>query len=324
MNVTSAAPVVSAQEGGRPGVAAGAPVNLNGIPLGKIKRITLSDSKTPDPNRVVRIDMEIPLGKLSAIPVDSVASISAANLLGSKFINIKRGQSTTTVRPGAEIPAENTGEFEDLVKQGFATLSSMKKTIERLDNIVAFVENGQGSVGRLLRDETLYNNLLTIVNTVQQLANALNSDKGTLGKLIYDPELYNNVKGTLARVDGMVQGLERGEGTAGKLLKDPVLYNDLQKTSENFRKLTDDLNAGKGTAGKLLKNEDLHRQLQATIERIDVMLDKLNAGQGTLGQLLVNPQMYDNLNGATREMNLLMKDFRANPKKFLRIKLAIF
>ena len=43
-----------------------------------------------------------------------------------------------------------------------------------------------------------------------------------------------------------------------------------------------------------------------------------------MGQLLVNPQMYDAMNGAMHEFQALAKDMRANPKKFLRIKLAIF
>ena len=47
-------------------------------------------------------------------------------------------------------------------------------------------------------------------------------------------------------------------------------------------------------------------------------------GQGTIGQLVTNKALYDNLNGATREMEGLMKDFRANPKKYLRIKLGLF
>ena len=38
----------------------------------------------------------------------------------------------------------------------------------------------------------------------------------------------------------------------------------------------------------------------------------------------MNPQLYETLNGATREMQALLKDMRANPKKFLRIKLALF
>ncbi len=90
------------------------------------------------------------------------------------------------------------------------------------------------------------------------------------------------------------------------------------------RQMLDDLNAGKGTAGKLLKDDEIARLLAAIATKIDTTVDHLNAGQGTIGQLLVNPQLYDSLNGATREAQLLVKDMRANPKKFLRIKLALF
>ena len=61
-----------------------------------------------------------------------------------------------------------------------------------------------------------------------------------------------------------------------------------------------------------------------TINKLNVMMDKVNSGQGTLGQLLVNQQLYDNLSGVTKEMHGLMKDFRTNPKKFLRIELKLF
>jgi phospholipid/cholesterol/gamma-HCH transport system substrate-binding protein len=58
--------------------------------------------------------------------------------------------------------------------------------------------------------------------------------------------------------------------------------------------------------------------------KVDQTLDKVNSGQGTLGQLMVNPQLYDAMTGATREANSLIKDIRANPKKFLNLKLSIF
>jgi phospholipid/cholesterol/gamma-HCH transport system substrate-binding protein len=38
----------------------------------------------------------------------------------------------------------------------------------------------------------------------------------------------------------------------------------------------------------------------------------------------VNPSLYESLDGASLEMRGLMKDFRANPKKFLRIRLGLF
>jgi phospholipid/cholesterol/gamma-HCH transport system substrate-binding protein len=300
----------------------GAPVNLNGIPIGKVKTIRLSGSK--DPMRLVRIDMQVPEHELKNIPSDSLASISSANVLGTKYINIKSGKSNMTVGPDQEIPSVNTGEIQDLVQQGFGVLNSLQDTVQRVDKIVGLVEAGKGSIGKLLVDETLYNNLLSILGEVKQLADVLNTDKGTLGALLNNRELYDNVRATLNRADTMLQQLQDGQGTAGKFLKDPALYNEAQDTVKGLHQLVDDLNAGKGTAGQLLKSDDLNNQLKGTIAKIDSVIDKVNSGQGTIGQLLVNQQMYDNLNGATREMHLLMKDFRANPKKFLRIKLAIF
>jgi phospholipid/cholesterol/gamma-HCH transport system substrate-binding protein len=105
---------------------------------------------------------------------------------------------------------------------------------------------------------------------------------------------------------------------------DPALYDDLRKTIADVRLLIGDINNGKGTVGKLLKSDEMHDQLKASMARIDTILDKLNSGQGTLGQMLVNPALYETLDSTMREVHALMKDFRANPKKFLRIKLAIF
>jgi len=300
----------------------GAPVNLDGIPIGKVSQIILSGSK--DPLRLVKIEMQVQEAHLKDIPLDSRTSISAANVLGTKFINIKSGRSENTVKDGQELPSLNTAEFEDVVQQGYAVLTSFQGIVQRVDKIVGLVESGQGSIGKLLVDETLYNNALQITKEVNKLAEELDSNKGTLGKLINSTEIYDQAQSTLKQMDTLIKGLQEGQGSAGKFLKDPALYNELQRTTEDLHKIVTDLNAGQGTAGKLLKSDDLANQLHETIARIDVLMDKVNSGQGTLGQLLVNAQLYDNLSGATREMNGLMKDFRSNPKKFLHIKLSIF
>jgi phospholipid/cholesterol/gamma-HCH transport system substrate-binding protein len=300
----------------------GAPVNLDGIPIGKVTQIILSGSK--DPSRLVKIELEVKESYLKDIPLDSRTSISAANVLGTKFINIKSGKKDNHVQAGQELPSLNTAEFEDVVQQGYAVLTSLQGIVQRVDKIVGLVESGQGSIGKLLVDETLYNHVLQIVDEVNQLAQALDSNKGTLGKLINDREIYDQAQGTLKRMDDLIQGLQEGQGSAGKFLKDPALYDELQHTTQDLHKIVTDLNAGQGTAGKLLKSDDLANQLHETMARIDLVIDKVNSGQGTIGQLLINAQLYDNLNGATRELHGLMKDFRSNPKKFLHIKLSIF
>jgi phospholipid/cholesterol/gamma-HCH transport system substrate-binding protein len=98
----------------------------------------------------------------------------------------------------------------------------------------------------------------------------------------------------------------------------------LQTSINQLNTILADLNAGKGTAGQLLKDPKIANQISTTLDKIDITIDKVNSGQGTIGQLLVNPQLYDSVNGTTRELHELLKDFRANPKKFLRIKLAVF
>jgi len=310
-------------------VAIGSPVRLNGIDVGRISAVNLSGSN--EPNRVVRVTLEIDDAFLTSIPVDSQATIAAENLLGTKYINIKKGKSPMPVKAGSEIKSLDTRAFDEVVQQGYSALASLDGILKKVDGIIDSIQVGKGTVGKLLSDDQLYNRVLDITTEVQKLAETLNSDQGTLGKLMHDQQLYDDVRGTVARVNTLVDGLQQGQGTAGKLLKDPALYDDTRATIDDtratiaeVRKLLAGVNDGQGTVGKLLKSDDLHNQLQATMGRLDTLLDKVTNGQGTLGQLLVNPALYESLDGTTREMNGLLKDFRANPKKFLRIKLAIF
>ena len=297
-------------------------VRLNGIVVGKVSTIALSGSN--DPKRVVRMDLQIEHRYLSRIPIDSVAKIGAENLLGTKYINITRGTNPVAIKPGQEVRAQDITDFNDVIAQGNSLLVQLQSILVRVDAIVSQVELGKGSIGKLLVDEEMYNRILTTVIEVEKLSKELNTDKGTLGKLVNSDELYNDVRGSMARLDNLLESLQQGQGTVGRLMKDPALYNDIDKTVLDIRRMLADLDTGKGTAGKLLKSDELHNQVIASLRKIDTTLDKINSGQGTLGQLMVNPSLYDSLNGTTRELHGLLQDFRANPKKFLHIKLGLF
>jgi phospholipid/cholesterol/gamma-HCH transport system substrate-binding protein len=303
-------------------LADGAPVRLNGIVIGKVRTVRLSGSN--DPDKVIKVDMEIDKNYMPAIPVDSKAKIASGNLLGTKYINITKGQSPQTVQDGAELGSASTAALEDVFQQGDSALAALESILKKMDGIIDSVQVGKGTIGKLLVDETIYNKFVAIADDVQKLTTTLNSSEGTLGKLLHDDKLYDDVRGTVARVNSLVDGINQGEGTAGKLLKDPALYDDARKTIADIRQMLADINAGKGTVGKLLKSDDLHDQIQKTIASIDTLLDKMNSGQGTIGQLLVNPTLYESLDGTTRELHGLLQDFRSNPKKFLHIKIGLF
>jgi phospholipid/cholesterol/gamma-HCH transport system substrate-binding protein len=304
------------------GMAEGTPVRLNGYTVGSLESIVLIAPS--EPKRSVEFIMKVQEKFLRQIPVDSVAGISASNLLGDKFLNITKGRDARTVKDGAEIKSLQAQDIPELMAQAANLLQTFQTIINRLDSLLVGVEQGKGNIGKLLKDEELYNRLNGIAKEGQTLLSDVRTGHGTISKLIYDDALYQEIRSPIKRVDALLADLQAGRGSAGKLLKDPALYDEAQASLGEIHALLTDLSAGKGTAGKLLKDDALHQRLEELVAKFNGIVDKIGSGQGTLGQLLVNPQLYDSLNGATREFQSLAKDMRANPKKFLTIRLTLF
>jgi phospholipid/cholesterol/gamma-HCH transport system substrate-binding protein len=304
------------------GLPDGAAVRLNGITAGYLDKLQLTNSR--DPKRRVAFFMKVKQAYLDQIPVDSRVGVSAANLLGDKFLNITKGMQTQHVRDGGELQALQTQDIPEMLAQMGNVLTSLQTIVTRADGLLAGVEAGHGNLGLFLKDDELYKRFNAIALEGQQLLAEVRTGHGTLSKLLNEDGLYNDFDAPLKRIDAMIADLQAGQGTAGKILKDPALFDDAHQTLQEMRKLVAELNAGKGTAGHLLKDDQLGQQLESLLAKFNTTIDKINSGQGTVGQLMVNPQLYDSLNGATREFQSLAKDIRANPKKFLTIRLTLF
>ncbi len=298
------------------------PVRLNGILVGKVSNVELS--KETALNRTVRVTLALNQEALAQIPVDSTAGLAQQNLLGARYINVKRGKSAQTIQPGGEILTQATTEIQDMLDEGKTTLTALQTILKRVENLVIEIEDGKGTIGKFLRDETLYNNLVATTDDVRKLVNTFNNPNSTVGRLFNEDDLYTDLRGTMSRVNRLFDGLEAGEGTLGKLLKDDSLHEEVRGTIADLRETLRLVNQGEGTVGKLMTSDTLHRRLEETMTRLDNVLDKVNSGEGTLGQLLLNPALYESMDGTMREVQGMMKDFRANPKKFLTIQLKLF
>ena len=304
------------------GMASNAPVRLNGILAGHIYSVKLSGSR--DRKHTVEIDMAIQGAYFNQIPEDSTAAISAANLLGDKYINITRGTHPKHAVPGGQIATIETQDIPEVIAQTSRVLSQFETIVGRVDGLVALVENGQGNIGKFIKDDSLYDRLNGTAGEVEQLVKDVKNSNGTISHLLYDETLYNEIRKPVQRIDDMLAQVQQSKGTAGKLLYDAALYDEARASIAEAKKMLDNLNAGKGTAGKLLTDDEVYKQLNLIAVKVNTTIDKINTGQGTLGQLVVNPQLYDSLNSTMREVENFVKDVHSNPKKFLRIKLAIF
>jgi len=307
-------------------ITSGAPVRLNGILVGKVGDVDLSND--PDPNRTVRITLEIDEGFLPSIPVDSQTKLAQTSLLSARYVNIKRGMSADTVQEGAELGSEITSELQDLFETGNTTLAALQSILKRVESLVIEIEDGQGTIGRFIRDPRLFDGLVDTVDEMNKLVVAINNPNSTIGRLINEDTLYNDFRGTISRVDMLLDSvttdLNSGEGTLSKLLKDDSLHEEVRLAIADLRETLRLVNSGDGTIGKLMTTDTLHVRLEQTMSRLDTVLDHLNSGEGTMGQLLLNPQLYESLDGTMNEVHALMRDFRADPKKFLTIRLTLF
>ena len=305
------------------GLAEGAPVRLSGVDIGHVKRITVVQEHPPE--RPVEVTMKVNRRYDFLLRKDSVTMLQNAGVLGAMYINIDSSHATLgKAEDGDVLPSKEVPGYDDVVRAANSSLQNMDVLLKRLDRIVSFVESGQGSVGKLIYDPSLYNQAKSTVNQVQTLINDITEGNGSLGKLIEDDDLYNRANATLDKINKMIDDVNAGTGTVGKFLKDPAFYDNANKTVANVKLLTDDINAGKGALGKLAKDQAFADKLQNTMNRLSEMMDRLNAGQGTVGKLLQDPSLYDNSNKLLTDTQDLIKAIRQNPKKYLTIHLKLF
>ena len=76
--------------------------------------------------------------------------------------------------------------------------------------------------------------------------------------------------------------------------------------------------------GDSLKEIDIKTTLEKankTFENISLIMENINKGEGTMGQLMTNDSLYKNLESVTRDLDKLLIDFEANPKRYVHFSL---
>lgn len=304
------------------GLRVGAPVRLQEVDIGNVQSIRIVTDRRATP---VEVRMKVGTRYLSNLRRDSQVSLRTAGVLGETFVDIDSTKSKKReVQDGDELPTVEKPALEDVVESSQATLINMQLLLQRADRILGAVESGEGSIGKLLKDDELYRRLNTTVREVQSITEQVSSGKGSIGKFLYDDQLYAKANTTVDKLNTLLDEVNSGRGTLGKFVKDEALYNNARDLTAKANRLVDDVNAGKGTLGKLTKDEALAAKIDSTVTKLDTMVGRLEAGQGTAGKLLADPSLFNNANSMLVESRMLVQAIREHPKTYLTIHMKLF
>jgi phospholipid/cholesterol/gamma-HCH transport system substrate-binding protein len=133
---------------------------------------------------------------------------------------------------------------------------------------------------------------------------------------VLDEETKRNLRESIKGLNTTVQSFQSSAATLNTLLADNKSKLDSSITNintitTNFSVLSDSI-AQVGLTNTI-------RSLESTISNLDKMLAKIENGEGTLGKLVNNEELYNNLSEASKELDLLLQDFRLNPKRYVNV-----
>ena len=306
------------------GLKVGAPVWLAGVDVGLVTNISF---KTPETNNEITVKLQIDKSALKKINTDSRITIKTRGLMGEKYVDITPSQGFSENPPDV-IQGESVARLDDVMVKAGASF-------DRLNRVMEKVERGEGSLGKLMADKKLYDNLATLSFELKILADTINRGEGSLGKLMRSDEPYKKIITILNHADATLTDIQSADGTLGKLVRDRELYDKMVKladksalAADDMRELKTILTSKENTIGKLLTDRDLYDRGVGLVTRADSAVKayeeaalKLKTTDGTAGKLLNDREAYDKLVTMIDSIDALIKDIKAHPGKYVKLSL---
>ncbi len=188
-------------------------------------------------------------------------------------------------------------------------ITRTRDTAANLQAITAKIDRGEGTLGKLVKDDKLYREVQSTMTNLQHITKTIDKGEGTLGKLVKDDTLYKDMKDTMANLSAVSKQIESGEGTLGKLVKDDSLYvetratmTEAKETLANLGKISREIEQGQGTLGKLVKDDSLYIETKETLASLNKVSKQIESGEGTIGKLVKDEALYDDARRAVKSV----------------------
>ena len=284
------------------GLQVGAPVRLAGVAVGAVDEVRFLELDERDDyntrlirfygdslgDRAVIVRFTVDKGVQDKVTRSSRVKIGTVGLLGDKYLDLEVGDPREPVLEDGDIVLnERPIDYEGLIA----------RAAEGVEELVASLEGSR------------------------QIITSVNEGEGTLGRLINDPELYNEWL-RLSRQGTEVLGrVQHGEGALPSLLNDRQLYDQLVRTTTDLEGLTTEIRQGDGTLSRLIRDPQLYQELVATVREGQALVQEMQEGDGTIARMVNDPALYERMNRFVVDAQSLINDVQQNPRKYINLQI---
>jgi phospholipid/cholesterol/gamma-HCH transport system substrate-binding protein len=217
------------------------------------------------------------------IPKNTIAKLESTDLLGGKAIVFELGNASDMAADGDTL---NANVKKDLMDQVEPVQKKAEQIISRMDSVLT-------SVNSTLSPEFQRNfdrSFASIARTLETLEKTTQTVDGLV------TNQSSKISVIITNLESISTNLKNNSSTITKIVN-------------NFDKISDDV-AKANFAQTITEANKAVADLQAVI-------NKVNSGNGTLGQLINDERMYNNLNNAAANLDKLIVDLKANPKRYV-------
>lgn len=272
------------------GLRPGAPVTLAGQRIGQVKAIEFIPVNQKIGAANLRVIIAVADEVQDQIRADSRAFLRTQGLLGDKFVDIEPGTSGARIlQPGDTVASGESIDIDQFLNLAAGALDQANGIVLNLQELTGGLSRGEGTMGQLLRDDQLYNNLNATTLEMRNMLAEINRADGTFGRLVRDPALYMQIHSAITRMDSLGAMILYGDGSMAQLLRSDSLYRSVLGTLTTADSAVTDLSA---------------------------MVNQLATGDGTIQRMMSDPELYDQFLKAVTDVQALINDIRLNPEKY--------
>ncbi len=259
------------------------PVYINGIKVGYVNDVEFISNESAD------VKVTIVFSSKIAVPINSIAKIYSADLMGSKAIQIVMGDSKTKLKGGETLKSIIEADLkEEISRQVLPLKLKAEELMSSFDSVLIavkliFNESTQQNLSKSF--ENIKIALDNIKNTTYNVDTLVSTQRNRLASIITNFEsISHNIRNNNDKITNIISNFSS--------LSDTLVKANINQTILTANKVLGDMSG---------------------------IMQKINKGEGSIGMLINNDTLYKKLESSAKNLDLLLEDLRLHPDRYVKI-----